>query len=185
MSPLNPTKKETKDPLIPEGVKPEQVSEAQLHEAEAEEEQFHEKITEAKEAVEKQSAQEHEQALDLESSQHLAAQTAAPIDPQLKAVRDVLQEDIYELYSQMLPAEQEKFRDEGLRVAGTIKGLLGAVKVNVKKIVELIGAWLSRLPGINKYFIKQESKIKLDKLLQIKKQQQEQAAQQMEQASKK
>ncbi len=60
-----------------------------------------------------------------------------------------------------------------------------SLECNVKKIIELIGGWLSRLPGINKYFITQESKIKLDKLLQIKKQQQEQAAQQMEQVSKK
>ncbi|MFZ5364597.1 MAG: hypothetical protein ACOZBH_00080 [Patescibacteria group bacterium] len=91
------------------------------------------------------------------------------IDLELKAVRDVMQENIKELFLAMTPGQQKQFKEEGVRTAKEISGLLHQVKVNTKRILDLIKRWLSRLPGINKYFLEQESKIKLDRLLEIKK----------------
>jgi len=96
-------------------------------------------------------------------------------DAELKEIQDVLQEGIYDLYLKMPKSEQKRFREEGVRIAKNIKGLLYSAKVNVKKIVSLIRGWLSRLPGINKFYILQESKNKIDKLLEIKKEREEKA----------
>jgi len=182
---MSPIKKETKEKYIPKGVKPEQVSEEQFLEIKEKEEKMKEQFEQEKETVKEQTEETMTEALDLESKNHLKKQTAQPVDPQLKAIQDILQEDIYELYIKMSPEEQEVFRQEGKRVAVAIKGILNSVKVNVKKIIKLIRNWLRHLPGINKYFIEQESKIKLDKLLDLKELNKERAEQQMTQTEKK
>ena len=47
--------------------------------------------------------------------------------------------------------------------------MLKAAKVQVDKVFDLIKNWLGLIPGVNKYFLRQESKIKTDKLLKLKK----------------
>ena len=47
-------------------------------------------------------------------------------------------------------------------------GLLGQVKVKIDQIVSVIRRWLMIIPGVNKFFIEQESKIKAQKLLLLK-----------------
>ena len=37
------------------------------------------------------------------------------------------------------------------------------------KIIDVIKKWLSIIPGINKFFLEQEAKIKTDKIMELKK----------------
>lgn len=46
--------------------------------------------------------------------------------------------------------------------------MLQATKVQTKKIVELLLAWLRIIPGVNRFFLEQEAKIKADKLLALR-----------------
>ena len=169
MSPLSPVKKTPKKEQI-------SAETADLERPVApEKEAGMEKMPEqAKEAAAKK---EEKKAAEKEPKAMPTAQApmkkAEAHDPELKEIQDVLQEGIYDLYVQMPPLEQKRFREEGIRLAKTIKGLLYSAKVNVKKIVSLIKGWLSRLPGINKFYILQESKNKIDKLLEIKKEREE------------
>jgi len=172
MCPLNQTQKDKKlEQLIPAGVQPEEISEVELRETAEEEAGIKKEFEKAEEIVEEQAKELRTGALDLESAEHLAKQTAAVQDPELRAIQNILQQDVVELFFKLSAEEQKKFKEEGVRIAKKIKGLLQAAKVNVKKIIDLIRQWLSRLPGINKHFIDQEAKIKLDRLLAIKKHQ--------------
>jgi hypothetical protein len=45
--------------------------------------------------------------------------------------------------------------------------MLDKGKVNVKKVRDLIIKWLRIIPGVNRYFLEQEAKIKSDRLLEL------------------
>ncbi|HUT22070.1 MAG TPA: hypothetical protein VMX18_01525 [Candidatus Bipolaricaulota bacterium] len=171
MTPMDPLKKDAQlEKLTPAEPALEKVSEEKAEQEVKEQERLtHEKLAAAKKEFEASAKEDVRGALDLESASHLASQTAAPANIQLKSIQDVMQEDIYELYVQLSASEQKKFAAEGKITAGKIQILLNKVKVNVSKIIDLLRRWLSFLPGINKYFLEQETKIKLDKLLEMKK----------------
>ncbi len=86
-----------------------------------------------------------------------------------KRVEDIMVAGLAETYAQLDPATQAKFKAEGERTAGLISDMLATAKIHVKKIVDLLVAWLRIVPGVNKYFLEQEAKIKADKLLALKK----------------
>ncbi len=165
MSPLTPVKKTPKKEQI--SAETADFETPASPEKEAAIEKMPEKVKEAA------AKKEEKKAPEKEPKAKPVSQTPMPKaerhDPELKEIQDILQEGIYDLYKQMPPLEQKRFREEGVRLAKTIKGLLYSAKVNVKKIVTLIRGWLSRLPGINKFYILQESKNKIDKLLEVKK----------------
>ena len=41
-------------------------------------------------------------------------------------------------------------------------------KLKVKKVVNLIKKWLTMIPGVNKFFLEQEAKIKTDEIVKLK-----------------
>jgi len=87
----------------------------------------------------------------------------------LLKVENILAEDLNEAYQSMTPELQTKFRTEGERVAGLIWQMMATAKVQTKKILELIVHWLKMIPGVNRYFLEQESKIKTDKIIVLSK----------------
>jgi hypothetical protein len=94
---------------------------------------------------------------------------AAPAkSPFLEKIEDVLQEDLEDIYFQLPAEKQAEFRQTGEETASKIVLLLSSVKVQVRKILELIVKWLRVIPHVNKYFLEQEAKIKTDKLLELK-----------------
>ena len=87
---------------------------------------------------------------------------------QYRAIERVLEEDLGSLYAQMSPQQQQKFKAKGEEVTLTIfKMVYQETKVKVKKIIILIRKWLKLIPGINKYFLEQEAKIKADRIVEI------------------
>ncbi len=89
-------------------------------------------------------------------------------NPALEKIEDVLEEDLEEIYFQLPPEKQAEFKQAGEETASKIELLLKATKVKIKKVLELIFNWLKIIPGINKFFLEQEAKIKTDKILEIK-----------------
>lgn len=92
-----------------------------------------------------------------------------PKPEQLRQIENILSENLKEAFLEMSPQKQMEFKREGERVASIIYQMIYSAKIQVKKIVELISGWLKRLPGVNKYFIEQESKIKADKIINLTK----------------
>ncbi len=87
----------------------------------------------------------------------------------IKQIEQVLSSDLEDAYFQMSPDVQQKFKKAGEQTAQEIKGLLEKTKINVKKIANLIINWLKIIPGVNKFFLEQEGKIKTDNILRLKK----------------
>ena len=90
-----------------------------------------------------------------------------PKDQAFKRIEEILEEDLGNVYLEMTPAEQKVFKAKGEEAASKIRILIQQVKIRVKDILELIKKWLSYIPGVNKYFLEQEAKIKTDKILEM------------------
>ena len=85
-----------------------------------------------------------------------------------KQIESILAADLEKIYLNLSPAKQKEFKIKGEQTAGEINKLLSKVKVKAKEIVRLIIKWLSLIPGVNKFFLEQEAKIKADEIMKIK-----------------
>lgn len=83
-------------------------------------------------------------------------------------IEKILEEDLVDVYRNLNPEEQRQFKVKGEATVAKIEILLNSVKVKIKEIIELIRNWLILIPGVNKYFLEQEAKIKCDKILKLK-----------------
>lgn len=86
---------------------------------------------------------------------------ASPLHQSIEAI---LESDLEDLYFKMDAKRQEKFKKKGEATASQIVKLVATGKATFKKIFELIKKWLRLIPGVNKFFIEQEAKIKADKI---------------------
>ena len=80
----------------------------------------------------------------------------------------ILSEGLNEVYLKMNPAQQAEFKKTGEETVTKINKLLTETKVKVNKIIDLIRRWLKLIPGVNKFFLEQEVKIKADKIIKLK-----------------
>jgi hypothetical protein len=85
-------------------------------------------------------------------------------------IENILSENLDELYLQMTPQQQMAFKQKGEETSNKVQALLREAKVKAKEILNLIKDWLRLLPGINKFFLEQEAKIKTDRLLNLREQ---------------
>ena len=120
--------------------------------------------------------------LKTEAKRGAAVEEPPPVQPSAKAapvkvlpkgvfyeqVEDILEEDLGEAFVKMSPEEQDEFKKAGEETASKIAQLLEAAKVKTRKIFDLIVKWLRIIPGINRFFLEQEAKIKADKILRLK-----------------
>lgn len=90
------------------------------------------------------------------------------IKEEVKMIEKVLEKDLAELYLNMSPEKQREFRVKGEETAKQINVLLHQAKIQIKKIIDLIKKWLAIIPGVNKFFLEQEAKIKADELIKNK-----------------
>jgi len=93
------------------------------------------------------------------------ARPLASPELRLKQVESILEEDLGEIYARLDPYTQQQFKVKGEATVRGVFQLISQAKVQVKKIIDLIRNWLKIIPGINKYFLEQEVKIKTDKIL--------------------
>lgn len=99
----------------------------------------------------------------------IAASTAQKRDEERrKKIEGVLSVGLEEIYLNMPSDKQKEFKAEGEKTAREINTLLQKTKVKVKKVIDLIRKWLSLIPGVNKYFLEQEAKIKADEIMEMK-----------------
>ncbi|MBI5037182.1 MAG: hypothetical protein HZC01_00525 [Candidatus Kerfeldbacteria bacterium] len=97
---------------------------------------------------------------------------ATPVvkDPAVVEIEGILSEHLEDLFLAMDQAQQMAFQQKGEETASKINVLLGEAKVKVREILSLIREWLQMIPGVNKFFIEQEAKIKTDRLLNAREQ---------------
>ena len=83
-------------------------------------------------------------------------------------VEKILQEGLNDSYQRLSPVARQEFKLKGEWTAAQITELLKGAHIKVKKIFKLILEWLKILPGINRFFLEQEAKIKADKIVALK-----------------
>lgn len=93
--------------------------------------------------------------------------SVAPLDRLEEEIDDILEEDLKDLYVAMPPDKQVEFRQKGEEARSKIRELVSSAKVNAKKVFALIRGWLKIIPGVNRFFLEQEAKIKTDKILLV------------------
>lgn len=87
-----------------------------------------------------------------------------------KQIESILEEDLGEIYNNLSAQDQQVFKVKGEEAARSIfKIVYHQTKIKVKKIISLIKQWLRMVPGINRYFLEQEVKIKADKIVALAK----------------
>jgi len=82
-------------------------------------------------------------------------------------IEDILADGLDDLYKNLPADKQEEFKAEGERAAGQIVVLLRSVKIKMSRIFHLIRRWLKIIPGVNRYFLNQEAKLKADRIYQM------------------
>lgn len=129
--------------------------------------ELEQKQVETKEGLE-QTAKE--KLAEVESgSPNLAAGGASVAAPaksiNLLKIEQVMEDDLAEIFFNMDEAHRALFKAEGERAAREIDRIISAGKSVAVKILEVLKHWLRLIPGVNKFFIEQEAKIKTDKIL--------------------
>jgi hypothetical protein len=89
-------------------------------------------------------------------------------EQRLQEIESVLSDGLQDIYKTLPPVEKQRFKIEGEKAAKEVAGLLSQVKVKVQQIISVIRRWLLVMPGVNKFFIEQEAKIKAERLLLLR-----------------
>lgn len=129
-----------------------------------------------REVAEAQEAGEAEEVRDVKEAEgttvqepvmtpSVSATPAQPADPFAQRIETILEEDLTDMYLKMSPKDQVFFKQKGEETVSKIRELMTKTKVNAKKIFELVREWLKLIPGVNRFFLEQEAKIKTDKIL--------------------
>lgn len=93
------------------------------------------------------------------------APAAPDKDEVLQRVEDILSTGLAEIYGSLPEAKKPIFRAKGEEVASLIHNMIASGKVKVHAVLRAIRDWLHMIPGVNKFFLEQEAKIKTDSIL--------------------
>lgn len=91
----------------------------------------------------------------------------SPDQERAAQIEKILEEDLSSVYFNLPEDKREEFRYKGETTANQINTLLGAARIKVKKIIDLIKNWLTLIPGVNKFFLEQEAKLKADRIIKL------------------
>ena len=86
----------------------------------------------------------------------------------LQQIEKILEEDLGEIYRTLDGPTKQLFKAKGEETAFFIEKLVENAKVKIKKILHLIINWLKIIPGINRFFLEQEAKIKTGKIMALR-----------------
>lgn len=95
---------------------------------------------------------------------------AVPVanDPRVKILKDIeaiLSDGLQDVYKGLSDDRKKIFRQKGEAAANAIAEMVIQGKAKIKEIWKLLKDWLGSLPGMNKYFLEQEIKIKTDRVM--------------------
>ncbi len=86
----------------------------------------------------------------------------------LEKIEDIMEEDLGDVYQALPPEAKKVFREKGEETAVEIESMLHRVKLKSKDVFKLLFGWMKVIPSVNRYFLKQEAKIKTDEIMHVK-----------------
>jgi len=125
----------------------------------------------AREHVEKQAQEKltavesDQQTRKMPSTVRAALSVVSQKSINLQKIERVMEENMETIFFKMDDAHRRMFKEEGERTARQIENVIAIGKSMAVKILELLKNWLRLIPGVNKFFLEQEAKIKTDKIL--------------------
>jgi len=82
-------------------------------------------------------------------------------------IEKILEENLGDVFLALTPVQKQQFKIKGEETANKIRHILTTTKAKLGKIVKIIFEWLKILPGINRFFLEQEAKIKAEKIIAL------------------
>lgn len=86
-----------------------------------------------------------------------------------KKIDSILFGGLDETYQSLPENLKKEFKKKQAETATQIEKIISQAKIAVHKIINLIKGWLQMIPGVNKFFLEQETKIKTGKILELAK----------------
>lgn len=83
-------------------------------------------------------------------------------------IEKIMEDGLADAYRELTPVQQQEFKLKGEEISTKIRDLMRRTRVKIKQIFKLLVEWLRLLPGVNRFFIEQEAKIKADRILALK-----------------
>lgn len=116
----------------------------------------------------KENQRKNESAPPTFASSRLAPEGNEALRHRERSIEKILEEGMSDFYLKLPPAKKREFKAVGEETAKQINSLLNEAKLRIKKILALVKKWLAIIPGVNKFFLEQESKIKVDQIIKLK-----------------
>lgn len=89
-------------------------------------------------------------------------------DAVTRQVETIMEEGLKDAFQALTPIQKQEFKIKGEETSRKIRDLLRGAHIKVKKIFRLLLDWLKLLPGVNRFFLEQEAKIKADRIIGLK-----------------
>ncbi|PIR04212.1 MAG: hypothetical protein COV59_03450 [Candidatus Magasanikbacteria bacterium CG11_big_fil_rev_8_21_14_0_20_39_34] len=89
-------------------------------------------------------------------------------DQLTEEIEKIMSEGLGDTFKQLDRVQQMEFKLKGEETAYKIRQILQSSHVRMKNIFRLLLEWLKMLPGINRFFLEQEAKIKAEHLLHLR-----------------
>lgn len=83
-------------------------------------------------------------------------------------IEKIMEEDLKDAFRELDTIQKEEFKIKGEETALNIRNVMRQTKIKAKAIIRLLIRWLKMLPGVNRFFIEQEAKIKADKIMALR-----------------
>lgn len=97
----------------------------------------------------------------------VAQPVVVPKDEITIEVEKLLEEGLGEFYATLTPAAKVIFKQKGEIAAVEISTMVRSLNLQVKRALKLIRDWLLTIPGVNRFFLEQEAKIKVDLIQEL------------------
>lgn len=91
--------------------------------------------------------------------------TPATKSERLIEIEKIMSDGLADLYAALTPEAKATVKLEGEKAANRIEKLIESGKAAGKKVLDVLRTWLHKIPGVNAYFLEQESKRKTDKIM--------------------
>ena len=82
-------------------------------------------------------------------------------------VEHVLEEGMGPFFESLPPDARPVFKQKGEQVATELARMVTSLHVNVRRALKLVSDWLKTIPGVNRFFLEQEAKIKTDRIVAL------------------
>jgi hypothetical protein len=92
---------------------------------------------------------------------------AAERDPETLEVEKILEDGLEEFFASLPEDVKPVFKRKGEEAAREIGRMVKSLTANAKRLLYLISDWLKTIPGVNRYFLEQEAKIKADRIMAL------------------